>query len=200
MKKSNLKKNVYGLIGLLSILSLLVVGCDDFSIQGVWQLQSLEAGIEVGDFPDFSKTISFDFSEIEDVNILMQFTEETKSMYFEQDGEIIKCINLDRRYEILSEKIQIIEEQGGITEWDYILTGGVLTINMSTTLAGYEGIPELPAFPQIVATMTWVFHLVDDSIIQDVNEDEDCIDSPLYRHGHTHRHFLVWNLISDEED
>jgi len=198
MKKKCQSKSLYGLVGLLSIMAIIGAGCEDFGLQGVWQLDSLEATIEVGDI--FSKTISFDFSQIEDVNVLMQFTEDIKSMYFEQDGQIIKCVNLDRRFEIISNKIQVFEEHGGVTEWGYELNEGVLSIQMTATLLDYEGIPQMPALPPIVATMTWVFHQVDDSIVQDVNESEDCVDSPMYRHNIRHRHLLIWHLVDDEED
>jgi len=198
VERNYVKKGVYGLAGLLAVVAVLIVGCDEFAIQGVWQLESLEAEITVGDV--YAKTISYDFSEIEEVNVLMQFTEDIKSMYFEKDGEIIKCINLDRRYDIILDKIQVLEESGGITEWEYDLADGVLTIQMAATLADYEGAPESPDLPPIAATMTWVLHQVDESIVADVNEDEDCVDSPMYRHCHRHRHLLIWNLISSEED
>ena len=198
MKKSYLTKSVFGLIGLLVILALVASSCDDLSIQGVWQLESLDTNIQVGDI--FSKDISINFSEMADINILMQVNEDIKSMYFEQDGEIIKCLNLDRKYEILSEKIQIFEEHGGTTEWDYELIGDLLTISMTATLSDYEDIPQIPDLPPIVATMTWVLQQVDPSIVQDVNESEDCSDSPLFWNCARHRHMLIWKLVSDEED
>lgn len=197
MAKRNVKKGLLGLIGLLGILAIVLVGCDEYQLVGVWQLDSLQADIEMGDY--FSKTVDINFSEVEDVNVLMQFTEDIKSMYFEQDGEIIKCVNLDRRYDIILQKIQVLEENGGVTEWDFTEEGDTLTITMAATLSDYPDAPKFEGLPPISATMTWVLHKVSDSIVEGVNEAEDCTDSPMHRHSHRHRHLLMWKLVSDEE-
>jgi len=74
---------------------------------------------------------------------------------------------------------------------------------MTTSLVDYPDLdiswipPEL--LPPITATMTWVFQQVDESIVADVNENEDCIDSPMHRHNNQNRHLLLWNLVSGEE-
>ena len=198
MHKNHLRKSVFGLVGLLSVLALVVTSCgDEIPLLGVWEVDSLDAEISVGDI--FTLPLAFNFMEIAEINILMQFTENAKMMYFERDGEILRCASLDRAYEIISNKVRVYEENGGVTEWEFSLANGQLTIQMTSTLADYDGVPILEEIP-IVATMTWVLNLVvDPSIVQGVDPD-DCVDSPLDRYTSTYSNFLLWKLVDDAED
>ena len=153
-------------------------------------------------------------------NILIQFNEDIKSIYFEKDGEIIKCRNLDRQYEKILNKIQVFEEHGGVAVWEIIEDGDTKTIIITAELANdYPDAPEfckdglLSGDLSITANMTWVLTKADDTIVEGVNEEEDCVTTPMhnqYRYQHQnqqqeeqgeayrYRHMLR-KLVSNEE-
>ncbi len=151
---------------LLIILSVLCVpfisGCDFFIIQGVWKVESLTTQINV---PWSEDPIEFDY-QYSHINRYLQFDGENKKVYITKDDALIRCIDLDKLYNVdqHNKVIELYEDGKMADAWSYEINGDTISITM-TSIESDSGFG---------VVLKWNLVKVDASVIS--SAIEDCIN------------------------